>query len=58
MKELSRRIARLENHASGVVPQYVGMTLEDAMLLAFGAAGPPPGCRLVIVRNALPDPIS
>jgi len=57
MNPLLRRLARLENANGGdllIVPQYVGMTEDEALLLRFGLEGPPPDANLVFIVNALP----
>lgn len=57
MKSLKRRLDRLENGRDRnliVVPQYYGMSENEAMRLRFGADGAPPGARLVILRNCPP----
>jgi len=58
MNPLLRRLAKVESDwGSGqtqLVPQYVGMTPDEALRLRFGPEGPPPGADLVYIVNALP----
>jgi len=58
LNPLLRRLAKVESDWGNgqvlIVPQYVGMTRDEALQLRFGAEGAPPGADIVFIVNALP----
>lgn len=56
MRNLSQRIRRLENKSENevylVVPVHTGLTIDEAILLRWGSAGPPSHTTKILLDNA------